>query len=191
MSIVPPPQSCFWVSESSGNSNIAQLVRSSYKPSPPPAAAQNIDLLRVQACNFTNSTNSLRITTSNWNLHSVLHGRPCSLEMQQNYPELPVDIETARTIGQHLSTCPRALCIVQWAGRMSSARGNSIYTGIWVGCFIPSFLNSSLVRCVHWVLLSNMSGLRKAKKYDWKDSNLALFGSDVEKNVSCEWISSS
>ena len=28
-----------------------------------------------------------------------------------------------------------------------------------------------------------MSGLRKAKKYDWKDSNLALFGSDVEKNV--------
>lgn len=29
-----------------------------------------------------------------------------------------------------------------------------------------------------------MSGLRKAKKYDWKDSNLALFGSDLEKNVS-------
>lgn len=28
-----------------------------------------------------------------------------------------------------------------------------------------------------------MSGLRKAKQYDWKDSNLALFGSDVEKNV--------
>lgn len=28
-----------------------------------------------------------------------------------------------------------------------------------------------------------MSGLRKAKKYDWKDSNLALFGSDTEKNV--------
>ncbi|CAH1784269.1 unnamed protein product [Owenia fusiformis] len=26
-------------------------------------------------------------------------------------------------------------------------------------------------------------GLRKAKKYDWKDSNLALFGSDLEKNV--------
>ena len=23
----------------------------------------------------------------------------------------------------------------------------------------------------------------KPKKYDWKDSNLALFGSDVEKNV--------
>ena len=28
-----------------------------------------------------------------------------------------------------------------------------------------------------------MAGLRKAKKYDWKDSNLALFGSDTEKNV--------
>lgn len=28
-----------------------------------------------------------------------------------------------------------------------------------------------------------MSGLVKAKKYDWKDSNLALFGSDTEKNV--------
>ncbi|XP_031564932.1 gelsolin-like protein 1 [Actinia tenebrosa] len=31
-----------------------------------------------------------------------------------------------------------------------------------------------------------MSGLRKAKKYDWKDSNLALFGSDLEKNVKKE-----
>ncbi|NP_001191425.1 gelsolin [Aplysia californica] len=31
-----------------------------------------------------------------------------------------------------------------------------------------------------------MSGLVKAKKYDWKDSNLALFGSDVEKNVKKE-----
>ena len=29
-----------------------------------------------------------------------------------------------------------------------------------------------------------MSGLVKAKKYDWKDSNLALFGSDTEKKVS-------
>lgn len=28
-----------------------------------------------------------------------------------------------------------------------------------------------------------MAGLRKAKKYDWKDSNLALFGSDTEKQV--------
>ena len=25
--------------------------------------------------------------------------------------------------------------------------------------------------------------MQKAKKYDWKDSNLALFGSDVEKGV--------
>ncbi|XP_076468711.1 gelsolin-like protein 2 [Babylonia areolata] len=31
-----------------------------------------------------------------------------------------------------------------------------------------------------------MAGLRKAKKYDWKDSNLALFGSDLEKNVKKE-----
>jgi gelsolin len=29
-----------------------------------------------------------------------------------------------------------------------------------------------------------MAGLVKAKKYDWNDSNLALFGSDTEKNVS-------
>jgi len=28
-----------------------------------------------------------------------------------------------------------------------------------------------------------MAGLVKAKKYEWKDSNLALFGSDVEKKV--------
>ena len=28
-----------------------------------------------------------------------------------------------------------------------------------------------------------MSGLRKAKKYDWKDSNLALFGSDIETKL--------
>lgn len=28
-----------------------------------------------------------------------------------------------------------------------------------------------------------MAGLVKAKKYDWKDSNLALFGSDLERNA--------
>ena len=28
-----------------------------------------------------------------------------------------------------------------------------------------------------------MAGLVKAKKYDWKDSNLALFGTDTERNV--------
>lgn len=32
-----------------------------------------------------------------------------------------------------------------------------------------------------------MAGLRKAKKYDWKDSNLALFGSDTEKSVKSEY----
>ncbi|XP_052780665.1 gelsolin-like protein 2 [Mya arenaria] len=34
--------------------------------------------------------------------------------------------------------------------------------------------------------IERMSGLRKAKKYDWKDSNLALFGSDTEKSVKKE-----
>lgn len=29
-----------------------------------------------------------------------------------------------------------------------------------------------------------MAGLVKAKKFDWKDTNMALFGSDTEKNVS-------
>ena len=32
----------------------------------------------------------------------------------------------------------------------------------------------------------DMAGLVKAKKYDWKDSNLALFGSDTEKQVKKE-----
>jgi len=31
-----------------------------------------------------------------------------------------------------------------------------------------------------------MAGLRKAKEYDWKDSNMALFGSDTEKKVKKE-----
>lgn len=31
-----------------------------------------------------------------------------------------------------------------------------------------------------------MTGLVRAKEYDWKDSNLALFGSDVEKKVKCK-----
>jgi gelsolin len=31
-----------------------------------------------------------------------------------------------------------------------------------------------------------MAGLIPAKKYDWKDSNLALFGSDVERNIKKE-----
>lgn len=33
------------------------------------------------------------------------------------------------------------------------------------------------------VVTENMSGRVKPKKFDWKDSNLALFGSDTEKNV--------
>lgn len=31
-----------------------------------------------------------------------------------------------------------------------------------------------------------MAGLRKAKQYDWKDSNLAMFGSDLERKVKKE-----
>ena len=38
------------------------------------------------------------------------------------------------------------------------------------------------------VSLVDMAGLVKAKKYDWKDSNLALFGSDTERNVSCQYF---
>ncbi|KAL3851789.1 hypothetical protein ACJMK2_015498 [Sinanodonta woodiana] len=37
--------------------------------------------------------------------------------------------------------------------------------------------------CISYYCISNCIGLRKAKNYDWKDSNLALFGSDVEKQV--------
>ena len=34
-----------------------------------------------------------------------------------------------------------------------------------------------------------MAGLVKAKKFVWKDTNLAFFGSDTEKQVSTEsWI---
>ena len=36
------------------------------------------------------------------------------------------------------------------------------------------------------VLQQNVAGLVKAKKYDWKDSNLALFGSDTDKEVKSE-----
>lgn len=30
--------------------------------------------------------------------------------------------------------------------------------------------------------------MQKAKKYDWKDSNLALFGSDTEKSVRTSFL---
>ena len=29
------------------------------------------------------------------------------------------------------------------------------------------------------------AGLRKQKKYNWKETNLSLFGSDLEKKVFC------
>ena len=31
-----------------------------------------------------------------------------------------------------------------------------------------------------------MSGLKKQKKYNWKETNLAYFGSDLEKKVKTE-----
>ncbi len=37
-------------------------------------------------------------------------------------------------------------------------------------------------------MLLIFSGLRKAKQNDWKDYNLALFGSGVEKNVKSMYI---
>ena len=39
------------------------------------------------------------------------------------------------------------------------------------------------------IIVSLVSGLVKAKKYDWKDSNMALFGSDTEKQVKSEYTS--
>jgi len=33
------------------------------------------------------------------------------------------------------------------------------------------------------IALFIIAGLRKAKEYDWKESNLSLFGSDLEKNI--------
>lgn len=32
------------------------------------------------------------------------------------------------------------------------------------------------------------SGLTKPKQYDWKDSNLAMFGSDTEKDVKSKFL---
>ena len=41
------------------------------------------------------------------------------------------------------------------------------------------------------ICLSLCPGLIKSKKYDWKDSNLALFGSDLERNVKSNTFNSS
>lgn len=48
-------------------------------------------------------------------------------------------------------------------------------------------LISHICTVTHLAFVSQfaMAGLVKAKKYDWKDSNLSLFGSDLERNVSC------
>merc|ERR1711973_837849 len=49
------------------------------------------------------------------------------------------------------------------------------------GCSCCSGLRFLLV-----LVLTMSKGLVKPKKYDWKDSNLALFGSDLEKNIKRE-----
>lgn len=40
-----------------------------------------------------------------------------------------------------------------------------------------------LLNCWDFKFFIIMFGLVKVKKYDWKDSNLVLFGFDIEKNV--------
>ena len=39
---------------------------------------------------------------------------------------------------------------------------------------------------IYWFFV--IIGLVKAKKYDWKDSNLAMFGSDTEKQVKSKYL---
>ena len=43
--------------------------------------------------------------------------------------------------------------------------------------------DSSTPLSLNWLMCLVVSGLVKAKKYDWRDSNMALFGSDTEKQV--------
>lgn len=50
-----------------------------------------------------------------------------------------------------------------------------------VFCYKFQLLWGYLILCRE--IKSTMTGLVKAKKYDWNDSNLALFGSDTEKQV--------
>lgn len=45
--------------------------------------------------------------------------------------------------------------------------------------------------CKFWTvpkIVFSITGLVKAKTYDWKDSNMALFGSDLERQVKSELI---
>ena len=52
--------------------------------------------------------------------------------------------------------------------------------------YLPPWKTSFIDRVAkvfQW-LKTIMSGLVKPKQYDWKDSNLAMFGSDEEKKVS-------
>lgn len=47
---------------------------------------------------------------------------------------------------------------------------------------VSEFVSMTAKHCIHVIC----SGLVKPKKYDWKDSNLALFGSDTDKQVKSE-----
>ena len=63
---------------------------------------------------------------------------------------------------------------------LSAIHYNSIHSLVFVGCCV--------VRACFEQASKRMAGLVKAKKYDWKDSNLALFGSDQERKVAIRSI---
>lgn len=46
------------------------------------------------------------------------------------------------------------------------------------------YLSSAL----DWFCLLSLTGLRKQKEYDWKDSNVALLGSDEDREVKSEFL---
>ena len=59
---------------------------------------------------------------------------------------------------------------------------------IWNGFTLKWFIfNGTGVWFCDLCVQQNVTGLVKAKKYDWKDSNLALFGSDTEKEVKSKY----
>ena len=57
---------------------------------------------------------------------------------------------------------------------------------MWIECVIDQNASSSVVRLSVLRDWFAFTGLIKPKKYDWKDSNLALFGTDTEKQVKSE-----
>ena len=51
--------------------------------------------------------------------------------------------------------------------------------------FDAEILYSTVIKHIYLFILS---GLVKAKKYDWKDSNMALVGSDTDRSVKSKWL---